>query len=154
MRPLILMLLILMSVQTVATAQNRQRANQSQNALDMAQYTPEEASALQTKRMTLLLDLNEKQQAQVQKIQLENAIQRKALREANQAKNQDGERPRLTKEERLANQNAMLDHQIAMKAKMKNILTEAQFAKWEEAQMQRRSNFNENKPNRKTRGRN
>lgn len=154
MRPLILMLLILMSVQTVANAQNRQGANQSQNARDMAQYTPEEAAALQTKRMTLLLDLNEKQQAQVQKIQLENAIQRKAIREANQAKSQDGERPRLTKEERLANQNAMLDHQIAMKAKMKNILTEAQFAIWEEAQMQRRSNFNENNPNRKTRERN
>lgn len=154
MKLLFLMVVILMTVQTFSFAQNGQRPNQSQNNRSMEQYTPEEAAAVQTKRMTLLLDLNANQQAQVQKILLENAKERQALREANQAKNQSGEWTKPTKEDRLAMQNAMLDRQIAMKAKMKSILTEAQFEKWESAQMQRKSNFNENNPNRKTRGRN
>jgi hypothetical protein len=49
-------------------------------------------------------------------------------------------------------QNKRLDNQIAMKAKMKEILTEDQFVKWEKAQMQRKNDFNQNKPNRKNRG--
>lgn len=152
MKTLLLMLVILISLPNVVTAQNTQRQNQSANNRGMADYTPEEAAALQTKRMTLLLDLNEKQQTQVQKIFFENATQRKTFREANQTKRQTSNWTKPSKDERFATQNTRLDNQIDMKAKMKNILTEAQFVKWEEAQMQRRRDFNQNKSNRKNRG--
>lgn len=151
MKNLLLMLVILISLPNVITAQNTQRQNQSANNRGMVDYTPEEAATLQTKRMTLLLDLNEKQQAQVQKIFLENATQQKSVREANRANRQTGERAKLSKEERFAMQNNRLDNQIAMKAKMKNILTETQFAKWEQAQTQRKNDFNQNQSNRKNR---
>jgi len=151
MKNLLLMLVILMSLPMVATAQNTQRQNQATNSRGMADYTPEEAATLQTKRMTLLLDLNEKQQAQVNKIFLENATQRQAMREANQAKRQTGERPKLTKEERFAMQNTSLDNQIALKAKMKNILNEEQYAKWETAQTQRQRDFKERRTPQKNR---
>jgi hypothetical protein len=152
MKNLLLILVILISLPNVITAQNTQRQNQTANNRGMADYTPEEAATLQTKRMTLLLDLTEKQQAQVQKLFLENATQRQAMREANQAKRQTGEGNKPSKEERFAMQNKRLDNQIAMKAKMKEILTEDQFVKWEKAQMQRKNDFNQNKPNRKNRG--
>ena len=152
MKNLLLMLVILISLPNVITAQNTQRQNQSVNGRGMADYTPEEAATLQTKRMILLLHLTEKQQAQVQKLFLENATQRQAMREANQAKRQTGQGNKPSKEERFAMQNKKLDHQIAMKAKMKDILTEEQFAKWEQVQMQRKSDFNRNQVNRKNRG--
>lgn len=152
MKNLLLVLVILISLPMVAAAQNTQRQNQSASGRDMADYTPEEAATLQTKRMTLLLDLTEKQQVQVQKLFLENATQRQAMREANQAKKQTGVGNKPSKEERFAMQNKRLDNQIAMKAKMKEILTEDQFVKWEKAQMQRKNDFNQNKPNRKNRG--
>ena len=152
MKNLLLMLVILISLPNVITAQNTQRQNQSVNGRGMADYTPEEAATLQTKRMILLLDLSEKQQAQVQKLFLENATQRQAMREANQAKRQTDQGNKPSKEERFAMQNKKLDHQIAMKAKMKDILTEEQFAKWEQVQMQRKSDFNRNQVNRKNRG--
>ena len=152
MKNLLLILVILISLPNVITAQNTQRQNQTANNRGMADYTPEEAATLQTKRMTLLLDLTEKQQAQVQKLFLENATQRQAMREANQAKRQTGEGNNPSKEERFAMQNKRLDNQIAMKAKMKEILTEDQFVKWEKAKMQRKNDFNQNKPNRKNRG--
>jgi F0F1-type ATP synthase assembly protein I len=78
--------------------------------------------------------------------------QRQAMREANQAKRQTGEGNNPSKEERFAMQNKRLDNQIAMKAKMKDILTEDQFVKWEKTQIQRKNDFNQNKPNRKNRG--
>lgn len=152
MKTLLLILVLLISLPNVITAQNTQRQNQTANNRGMADYTPEEAATLQTKRMTLLLDLSEKQQAQVQKLFLENATQRRAIREANQAKKQTGQGNKPAKDERFAMQNKRLDHEIAMKAKMKNILNEEQFAKWEQTQMQRKNDFNQNKSNRKNRG--
>lgn len=151
MKNLLLMLVILISLPNVITAQNTQRLNQSANSRGMADYTPEEAAALQTKRMTLLLDLNEKQQAQVQKVFVENNTQLTSFREANRANRQTAQRNKLSKEERFAMQNNRLDNQIAMKGKMKNILTETQFAKWEQAKMQRKNDFNQNQSNRKNR---
>lgn len=153
MKNLLLMLVILISLPNMITAQNTQRQNQAANSRSMANYTPEEAATLQTKRMTLLLDLSEKQQAQANKIFLENATQRQAMREANQAKRQSGQGNKPSKEERFAMQNKRLDHQIAMKAKMKNILTEEQYAKWETAQKQRQRDFKQRKSNQKS-GRN
>lgn len=119
MKKLIVIAIALISIQGIA--QNR-KGNR------MSNYTPEEMTNLKVKRMTLNLDLNEKQQDDVYKIVLEQATSRKKIMEARQATTQ-----KPTDEERLNMMNMRLDRQIAMKAKMKTILNDEQFVKWEEA---------------------
>jgi len=90
------------------------------------QLTPEQMATLQTKKMTLALDLSSAQQKQIQEFHLENAKLRKEKMEAAKGKRKD-----LSSEERFAHQNERLDHMIAQKEKIKKILNEDQFSKWE-----------------------
>lgn len=118
-----------------ATAQERQKGHQNkERAQKMMNLSAEEMATLQTKKMTLHLDLTEAQQAKIQKLNLENATKRKAMMEARKAKKESGNAEKPSKDERLAMMNTRLDHQIAMKAKMKDILNAEQYAKWEKAQ--------------------
>ena len=113
-----------------ATAQDRrQERNRHDHAKEiMKDMTPDEVATLKTKKLTLKLDLTDKQQRQVESILLEQAVERQKKREAHQNK-EEKEKP--TKEEFLKMQNDRLDSQIEMKRKMKNILTEDQYAKFE-----------------------
>ncbi len=95
----------------------------------MQDLTPQQEATLRTKKMTLELDLNQTQQKEIESMLLANAELRKTKREQWKAKKVDGAKP--TKEERFAMQNERLDNKIAHKAEMKKLLTEAQFAKWE-----------------------
>lgn len=98
--------------------------------------TPEEMAKLQTKKMTLHLDLTAAQQVEIEKVLLTEATERKAKMEDFKAKKEAGaEKP--SKEERLKMQNERLDHQIAMKKKMKAILNADQYAKFDEMQAKR-----------------
>ena len=106
----------------------------------MMDLSAEDAATLQTKKMTLHLDLNKSQQAEIKKINLENATKRKAMITERKARKESGEAQKPTQEQRLKMANTKLDHKIAMKAKMKNILNEEQYAKWEKAQMQNTKN--------------
>ncbi|TYA74998.1 hypothetical protein [Seonamhaeicola marinus] len=132
MRKLIVIALALITVQ--AFAQPNQGQNKKQRMHKKHDFTPEQAATLHAKKMTLHLDLNEKQQAQVKEIFLKNAEARKAKMEEFKAKKESGELQKPTQEQRFKMANAKLDHQIAMKAKMKKILNEEQFAKWEKIQ--------------------
>ena len=85
--------------------------------------TPEQQSELQVKKMTLDLDLNEKQQKEIKAILLEQAQKR-------EAKIAEGEKP--SADEKFEMKSKMLDEQIEMKAKMKKILTPEQYKEWEE----------------------
>jgi methionine-rich copper-binding protein CopC len=98
--------------------------------------TPEEMASLQTKKMTLQLGLNESQQKEIQKINLENAKDRKAKMEARKAQKANGTITKPSKEEQLKMMNERLDNQIEMKEKMKKILNDEQFAKWEKQQQE------------------
>jgi hypothetical protein len=91
----------------------------------MEQMTPEQRSQLLVKKMTLKLDLNAKQQDQVAKIIAEQSSKREAMRAERKAKMEEG------KINRFEMANKLLDEQIAMKDKMKSILSADQFAKWE-----------------------
>lgn len=136
MKKLVIIALALFALQV--TAQERKRAPQNkERAKKMMNLSAEEMATLQTKKMTLHLDLNESQQAKIQKLNLENATKRKAMMEARKAKKESGNTEKPSKEERLAMVNAKLDHQIAMKAKMKTILNDEQYAKWEKLQARR-----------------
>lgn len=115
MKKLVLIAIALISLQAVA---------QNQDKKQMDTFSPEEMATIQTKKMTLLLDLNESQQMAIQKINLENAIARKARMEA-----RNSEKP--SPENRAESVNTRLDQRIAMNAKMKKILNDEQYAKWE-----------------------
>jgi hypothetical protein len=97
----------------------------------MKDLTPEQMATLQTKKMTLALDLTEAQQAQVKALHLENAKMRKTKMEERKAQKEEGEAKKPTSEERYAMTNARLDHQIAQKAELKSILSDEQYAQWE-----------------------
>lgn len=136
MKKLIIIAIAFIAIQ--ATGQERQREHRNkERGQKMMNLSAEEMATLQTKKMTLHLDLNESQQAKIQKINLENATKRKAMMEARKAKKESGNAEKPSKEERLTMVNARLDHQIATKAKMKDILNEEQYAKWEKSQARR-----------------
>ncbi len=97
----------------------------------MKDFTPEQIATLQTKKMTLALDLTEAQQSQIQTLNLENAKARKAKMDELKAMKEDGERKKSTQEERFTMQNERLDRQIAQKAKFKKILSPEQYDKWQ-----------------------
>ena len=139
MKNLFLIALALVTLQVGAQNDkpNFRKGDRMQRAERFNDFSPEEMAELQTKRLTLRLDLTEAQQKEVQKLQLENAKERKARMEARQARKQDGTGPKLSKEEKLALANDRLDRQIEMKKKMKQILNDDQYAKWE-MQMERR----------------
>lgn len=89
--------------------------------------TVEQRNELQLKKMTLDLDLNAAQQKEIGKLIAERSMKRQAALEERQ-KNKD---VKPTEDERFAKQKQMLDDKIAMKEKMKKILSPEQFEKWE-----------------------
>ncbi len=103
----------------------------NRNGREMNDMTPEQMATLQTKKMTLSLDLTDAQQTQIHALHLENAKTRKAKMEERKAKKEGEEKVKPTSEERFAMQNERLDRQIAQKERMKKILSKEQFDKWE-----------------------
>lgn len=93
---------------------------------EMEKFTPEQRNQLMLKKMTLELDLSAKQQEQMKSIIAEKSAEREAM-----MKDRKENKTKLTTEERFARKSKMLDEQIAMKAKMKSILSADQFAKWD-----------------------
>lgn len=87
--------------------------------------SPEQMAELSTKKMTLRLDLNETQQKEINKLELKRAKKRKEHYENRE------NRQNLTDTERFDRKNEMLDAQITHKAKMKSILSEEQYNKWQ-----------------------
>ena len=90
----------------------------------------EQLATLKTKKLTLALDLSEAQQTEIQTL-----IEDKArLRIENK---EDHEKKPLSPEEKYNRQIARLDKAIEHKAQMKDILSEAQYAKWERLQLKK-----------------
>jgi hypothetical protein len=81
--------------------------------------------------MTLDLDLNEKQQTKIYQLNLENATVRKLGMAAVKNTKTTNQNRKMNSDLRYAIKSELLDHQKAQKKKMKDILTDAQFEKWE-----------------------
>ena len=126
MKKLAILALALITFQ--ANAQDKKEVKKERKE-KMMQLEPQEMAELQTKKMTLHLDLTEAQQKKVMTLNLEQAKQRKAAMEKRKVAKEKGEKP--TKEERLAFENKKLDAQIENKKQMKSILNEEQYKKWE-----------------------
>jgi len=128
MKNLVMIAVLLFSFSVIAQNPGmNKRENKKEIHQKMKDLTPEQAAVLRTKQMTLELDLSEAQQIQIEKMELERAKKRKARFEIKK------ERSELTADELAAKKIEMLDEQIKMKKKLKSILTEEQFQKWEKS---------------------
>ena len=87
-------------------------------------FTPEQIAQLQTKQLTLALDLTPAQQTSVNALQLKMAKSRDAKR----AQRKEG---RLTSDERYTKMISHLDAQIEVKNSFKAILNADQYATWQ-----------------------
>ena len=92
-------------------------------------YTPEQIATSQTKRLTLALDLSDKQAEQFMSLHLEHAKLREKQHTLRKSREEEN-RTKLTEEERYAMQNARLDQRIAFQKEVKKILSEEQFENW------------------------
>jgi len=107
-----------MSLSAQPFEENKERPN----------FTPDQIAELQTKKMTLHLELTENQQQQILEINKRNAIQRKQKIEKRKGLREKGEKP--TNEELFKIKSTRLDKQIAHQSEMKTILNEQQFETW------------------------
>lgn len=112
------------------SAQEQKREVRKQRMESKTPYSPEELAQLQAKKMTLKLDLSEKQQKEMSEVFLEQAKMRHSKKEAF-VKSKDKTAAKVwSKEERFKMANARLDQKIEMKKKMKSILSSEQYKKW------------------------
>lgn len=100
---------------------------------------PEQRAELQVKKMTLALDLNDKQQKELKDLFVAKGKEREAARAQMKAKKETG--AKMTADERFAMQSKRLDEQIAMKKELKKILTADQYAKLETIKKERKQDF-------------
>ena len=123
---------------------------QKKERKEMERLSVEQQTALALKKMTLHLDLNVKQQAQIAPLLAKKMEERKNFHEKRKALK--GEGKELTADQRFEIKNNMLDKQIAYKTEMKRILNDSQYEKYEKMQSKRmykregkRSHFKRNK---------
>ena len=136
MKKLVVLVVLMAGITAMAQKPERERGHRG----DMKDMSPEQIATLQTKQMTLALDLTDAQQKEVQSLNLENAVKRSEKMNEMKARKESGEAKKLTSEERYAMKTAMLDHQIAQKEKMKKILNKEQYEKWEKMKKNREGN--------------
>ncbi|PIF01576.1 MAG: hypothetical protein CR994_00615 [Maribacter sp.] len=126
--------LVALIIGSTAMAQNRGNCKGN----PMKNMTVEQMATLQTKKMTLDLDLTQDQQTKIQALNLENAKKRKVKMDKRRELMDSGERPTRSSEEVYALETERLDAAIAHKAALKKILDEDQYARWETLQRKRR----------------
>jgi hypothetical protein len=134
MKKVFLFLTLCISVLTYA--QERNGAVEKMNA--------EQQTILQVKRMTLALDLSLKQQEDIKSLLLERAQKKAAHQLAQKTKKEKGEKPTAT--EKFEMHSQLLDAQIEFKSKMKKILSEEQFKKWEKLRNRKGKMINKKRP--------
>ncbi len=137
MKKLIVLAALVISSVTFGQEEHRKkRSHQKKGKMEMMKdLSPEQMATIRTKKMTLALDLTKTQQNKMHALHLENAKARKdQMKKREQHK--DTERPKLSSEEKYQKMNSVLDKKIEMKSKVKSILTEEQFQKWERSQKQ------------------
>jgi hypothetical protein len=130
MKKIVIILIALVTLQVTAQEKKKELHKEGQRER-MESLTPEEIASLQTKKMTLHLDLTEEQQTKIQALHLDEAKMRKAKMEERKAMKESEETKAFTKEDKVKMMNERLDHQIVTKQKMKSILNAEQYTKWE-----------------------
>jgi protein CpxP len=123
MKKLMVMALLMVGITIFAQERNRR-----QQGNEMEQFTPEQRSELQVKKLTLELDLNESQQRDIKAFIADKNAKMETRKTAMKAMKEKGTKP--TSDERFAMKSKMLDEQIANKKRMEKILNPKQLEKW------------------------
>lgn len=123
-----IIVLIALMVMTVTQAQE---GRQGQRGERMKDVSPQEMATVQSKKLTLALDLSDQQEKDVYQILFKQAEKRKA----NKLSRED--REKLTDEQKKEARLKMLDEKIAVKRSMKKILNNDQYAEWKKMMQQR-----------------
>ncbi|NNK10454.1 MAG: hypothetical protein HKP08_03845 [Flavobacteriaceae bacterium] len=126
MKKILIAMFTVASISAAAQEGHRQGPRHAEDPL-----TPEQMAELQTKKMTLALDLTKAQQEEIQEFHLENARLRQEKMEARKKDRSEDSKKELSADERFSMQSERLDHMIAGKEKLKSILNQEQFEKWE-----------------------
>jgi protein CpxP len=125
-------ILILVFAFTV-TVQAQQKGKQNERG---PKLTVEQYADLAVKKMTLGLDLSEKQQNQIKPLINAQAATRKVAMESRKENRTTNKKP--SADEIYAMRSAQLDNQIAFKNKLRNILNKEQFEKFEQMKNNRK----------------
>ena len=129
MKKLLIVALALFALQVTAQDKKQDRKELRKEKMEhIKDMNPKEMAKLQTKKMTLALDLTQEQQIKVETLNIKNAELRKAGIEKRMALNDTDKK--LTPDDKLKMANQKLDHQIATKREMKEILTVEQYEKY------------------------
>jgi hypothetical protein len=139
-----LSLLVIMLISISAFSQQKGQHHKA-DGNDMSNMSAEEIATLQTKRLTLHLNLNQAQQQEIKKLYKEKAEEHKALMAEH--KKMSSEEAEKLKENRFERKNARLDQHLAYQEKMKQILNEEQFKKWQESRSKMRKSSHKYKRN-------
>ncbi|KOY51142.1 hypothetical protein [Polaribacter dokdonensis] len=116
-------ILVLVFVFTFTSQAQQKRKNKRPN------FSIEQRTELAVKKMTLALDLSEKQQDEIKPLLMAQAEDRKTAMEKRKALRDEEKKP--TADELFAMKNQQLEAKIEFKNKMKDILKAEQFEKFE-----------------------
>ena len=130
MKKIITIILLVFAFTLTAQAQKGKKKMRAEK------LSTEQQTILAVKKMTLSLDLTASQQNELKPLVTKKISDRKAHYKKMKATQK--ERKKLSADERFAKVNERLDNQIAMKRKMKNILNEEQFEKFEKTNKNRK----------------
>lgn len=132
MKKLFVVILLILSGSVFAQGpMHRETKKQHHKQEYMKGLSAEQLATLKTKKMTLALDLNKDQQEKMYALNLDRVKDRKQKMEA---RKKEVKKPELSSEVKFNRMNTQLDKKIALKNKVKSILTEEQFKKWERLQ--------------------
>ncbi len=134
MKKVVLAILLMAGTMVVAQQGKHHKGPQEQ----LKNMTPEQVATLETKKLTLALDLDKKQQTAIKELQLEKINERMARREAMKEKKEEDSNKAPNSAERYEMHSARLDKMIAYKEKMKSILTPTQYENWEKLSLHKR----------------
>lgn len=124
--------------------------SQEKKEMQKERLTNEQRAELESKKMKLDLDLNDKQTAEVKKLLLEQQNKGDEVRKTMKAKKESGVKP--SQDEIFKMKNELLDRQIAFKGEMKKLLTPEQYAKWEATREAKKDKMKEHFKQRKEGG--
>ena len=100
--------------------------------------SPEKRAEVQLEKLTTELDLNKEQQQQLKQLFAEEAKKRNSIKQSRKAAST--ERKTLSEAQKQDMRKNRADYQTEMASKMKDILDEKQYAKWEKINAENRAN--------------
>jgi len=142
MKKLLVVALLVLSGSVFAQRSMHHEAKKQHHKQEfMKDLSAEQLATLKTKKMTLALDLDKGQQDKMYALSLTGVKDHKKQMEARKKAMKKGEhkKPKLTSEEKFQRMNTKLDKKIALKNKVKSILTKEQFQKWQGLQKHSKS---------------